>query len=65
MKRIILIILTALVSLSSSARHLKGGWIFYQYLGKGSAANTSKYRIVVNQYLSCGSTTGQIDLSIR
>ena len=65
MKRIILIILTALVSFSSSARHLKGGWIFYQYLGKGSAPNTSKYRIVVNQYLSCGSTTGQIDLSIR
>ncbi len=43
------------------SRHLKGGWIYYDYLGAGSAPNTTKYRITVNQYLLCTSEGGQID----
>ncbi|BAV09186.1 cell surface protein [Filimonas lacunae] len=43
------------------ADHLKGGWISYEYLGVGATANTSQYRIHVNQYLLCSSTPGQID----
>ncbi len=47
-----------------NASHLKGGWIFYEYLGKGSAPNTSKYRITVNQYLLCSSSGLQIDANV-
>ncbi len=56
----VLIVLFTCCNLSYG-NHLKGGWIFYEYLGKGSAANTSKYRITVNQYLDCHSTREQID----
>lgn len=41
--------------------HLKGGWIQYMYIGPGAAANTSKYQIIVRQYLSCNSNTQQRD----
>jgi gliding motility-associated-like protein len=48
----------------SYAHHLKGGWVYYQYVGPGSAANTSKYIITVKQYLNCQSTASQIDQTI-
>lgn len=53
-----------LIASYTYAHHLKGGWIFYEYLGKGTAPNTSKYRITVKQYLNCQSTQGQIDREI-
>lgn len=62
MKKIILIILFSGIATTLLADHLKGGWIFYEYLGPGTAANTSQYRISVNQYLNCNSNTnGQVD----
>lgn len=60
-RKIVLIILLALCTTAAFSKHLKGGWIYYEYVGKGTAPNTSRYRIVVNQYLSCESTGGQID----
>ncbi len=56
---IILILLTQQVN----AAHLKGGWIQYEYLGKGAASNSAQYRITIKQYLLCSSTGGQIDQS--
>lgn len=44
-----------------NAAHLKGGWIQYEYLGDGTAANSSRYRITVRQYLDCNSNAGQRD----
>ncbi|MGN6618572.1 MAG: PKD domain-containing protein [Ilyomonas sp.] len=64
MRKTLLILSLLVVSSTTFAHHLKGGWIFYEYLGKGSAANTSKYRITVNQYLACNSTPQQVDQQI-
>ena len=50
-----------LVSFSSEAAHLKGGWIQYQYIGPGATANTSRYQIIVRQYMDCNSNAGQRD----
>lgn len=48
----------------ANAFHLKGGWIQYEYLSTDSASNTHKYRITVRQYLSCTSTSQQIDADV-
>lgn len=65
MKKIFFILLFSLSFFFSFANHLKGGWIYYEYLGSGSTPNTSKYRITVNQYLDCHSNpNGQVDNSI-
>ena len=61
MKRVALAILLFLFTLSSFADHLKGGWIYYEYLGVGDNANTSKYKITVKQYMRCDATGGQLD----
>src|SRR6266498_6154173 len=65
MRKLLTVLITLFTCCTISyANHLKGGWIFYEYLGKGTAANTSKYRITVNQYLDCHSTELQIDKNI-
>ncbi|MFN5361410.1 MAG: PKD domain-containing protein [Bacteroidota bacterium] len=46
---------------SSEAAHLKGGWIQYNYLGPGATPNTSRYEIIVRQYMDCNSTAAQRD----
>jgi gliding motility-associated-like protein len=46
------------------ANHTKGGWMYYEYLGVGSAANTSRYRITLKVYTECELNTGQIDPSV-
>jgi len=46
------------------ANHTKGGWMYYEYLGPGSAANTSKYRITLKVYTECNLNAGQIDASV-
>lgn len=61
MKKLLLLLLLSGFTTRLLADHLKGGWISYQYLGAGTAANTSQYRINVNQYLSCTSTSAQVD----
>ena len=48
-----------------NAAHLKGGWIQYEYIGDGSAANSSRYRITVRQYLDCNSTPNQRDATVH
>lgn len=47
------------------ADHLKGGWIQYEYLGDGAAANSSRYRITVRQYLQCNLREGQTDNAVN
>ena len=65
MKRLLLFTLLFFSLLQTvEAKHLKGGWIQYEYLGPGSTPNTSSYRITVRQYLACNSTVGQIDAQI-
>ena len=65
MKRLIFFILCTLGLINNvDAKHLKGGWIQYEYLGVGASPNTSKYRITVRQYLDISSTGNQIDNKI-
>src|SRR5882757_959541 len=35
------------------ARHGKGGSLTYEYLGAGSAANTSQYKVTIQHYINC------------
>ena len=61
MKKFLFIFLLSLCCLVSFADHLKGGWIYYEYLGVGAAPNTSKYKITVKQYMRCNASGGQLD----
>ncbi len=42
--------------MTAFARHGKGGYLVYKYLGAGSSANTSKYEITVVHYVNCNET---------
>ncbi len=64
MKLLVIIFLCLFLTGTVYANHLKGGWIQYEYLGPGSAANTSQYRITVRQYLDCNSTAAQRDAAV-
>jgi FOG: PKD repeat len=47
------------------AEHIKGGEMFYEYLGPGASANLSKYRITLKLYIDCAATSpGQLDNAI-
>ncbi|MDQ2720816.1 MAG: PKD domain-containing protein [Bacteroidota bacterium] len=50
MKKTCFIALILLAALSCEARHIIGGELFYNYLGPGSAANTSKYLITLKLF---------------
>ena len=54
-------VICLLAGLTAQAAHLKGGWVQYQYIGPGAAANTSRYQITVRQYMDCNSNAGQRD----
>lgn len=56
MKKTLLLILFFVCAQQVFATHLKGGWIYYEYLGKGSDTNFSVYRITIKQYALCGSS---------
>lgn len=65
MKKLAILLCICFIAGFAKANHLKGGWIQYEYLGDGAAANTSKYRITVRQYLDSSSQPNQIDQSIN
>jgi len=54
LKSILLLVSSFIIANTAFARHGKGGSITYEYLGSGSAAGTSKYRITVKHYIDCG-----------
>ena len=56
MKLIVFIFLFVSIPTLLLARHGKGGVLTYEYLGNGSAANTSKYRITAIHYIDCEGT---------
>lgn len=64
MKKILILLFCFIPALFCYGNHLKGGWIYYEYLGAGAAPNTVKYRINVKQYLECHSTAQQIDQTV-
>lgn len=64
MKKIFILLFCLCSSVFSYSNHLKGGWIYYEYLGPGTVANTVKYQITVKQYLDCSSLGMQIDQTV-
>ena len=47
------------------AEHIKGGELFYEYVGPGQTAGTSVYRLTLKLYIDCNATSqGQLDTQI-
>ncbi len=46
---------------TSSARHIAGGEIFYQYLGPGATPGTSQYKITLRLFRDCLSSGAALD----
>ena len=61
MKEIFLILIFIGSCSIVNANHTKGGWMYYEYLGQGSSANTSRYRITLKVYTECELNPGQTD----
>lgn len=66
MKKVLAIAILLCVSIQSLfAEHIKGGEMFYEYLGAGSGANTARYRITLRLYIDCNANNpGQLDNEI-
>ena len=57
----LLVILFAVLSAPSFARHIAGGEIFYQWIGPGTTSGTSVYKITLRLFRDCQSTGAQLD----
>ena len=66
MKKIcLLILITGGFILPLSAAHIRGGELYYKYLGPGSSANTSSYLVTLKLYIDCGQNDpGQLDTEV-
>ncbi len=53
MKRILLSLFFIGPFFTSFANHTKGGWMYYQYAGAGTAPNTGRYIITLKVYTEC------------
>jgi gliding motility-associated-like protein len=65
MKYIILIFFGLLFLQNGYGNHTKGGYMYYEYVGPGSAPNTARYNIVLKLYTNCFLNNGQFDLNIN
>ena len=54
-------LLLSSLSLSVWAKHIKGGEIYYQYVGPGSTPNSEKYILTLRLFISCQSVQGQLE----
>ncbi len=63
MKRLFFILLTILGwSVSLSAAHIRGGELYYEYVGPGVSSSGSIYNITLKLYIDCGQNSdGQLD----
>ncbi|MFT3681756.1 MAG: PKD domain-containing protein [Ferruginibacter sp.] len=62
MKRLLLILLLTITGANLSARHLKGGFFTYKYLGPGTVdPQKLLYRITLTEYMDCSARGQQID----
>jgi PKD repeat protein len=62
MKKTLLTIFLFMCCLGTFARHIKGGFFNYHYLGPGiSDPSKLRYKISLTVYMDCGATVNQID----
>src|ERR1700733_1868013 len=64
-KSFVVAVLLLTIGLPVFARHIKGGEIYYQYLGPGTAANTDKYLLTLRLFIACNSTSGQLETTVN
>lgn len=58
----ILILIFGGFILPLSAAHIRGGELYYKYLGPGASPNTSSYLVTLKLYIDCGQNDpGQLD----
>jgi gliding motility-associated-like protein len=57
-KKLVSFLLTFIFLQQTFATHISGGELSYTYIGPGSAANTSQYRITLRLYRQCNATGG-------
>ncbi|MDQ2753040.1 MAG: hypothetical protein M3R72_08455, partial [Bacteroidota bacterium] len=53
MKKAVTILCLIICAATAFARHGKGGYLVYKYLGAGTSANTTRYQITVVHYVNC------------
>ncbi len=53
MKKAVLILCLIVCATAAFARHGKGGYLVYKYLGAGANPNSSRYQITVVHYVNC------------
>ncbi|MDB5249300.1 MAG: cell surface protein [Segetibacter sp.] len=56
MKKFLILIVSLLFFISGFANHIAGGELFYEYMGPGAAANSSKYKISMRLFRDCHSS---------
>jgi PKD repeat protein len=66
MRRVLAIVIFLCGTIQSLfAEHIKGGEMFYEYLGPGASANTAQYRVTLKLYIDCNANSpGQLDTEI-
>ncbi|HQX97409.1 MAG TPA: PKD domain-containing protein, partial [Chitinophagaceae bacterium] len=65
MKRILFLILTVfLLSSTSNAAHIKGGFFSYRYIGPGAPGN-AVYQVTLTVYMICNPSTAQVSNPIN
>ncbi|HUQ67029.1 MAG TPA: PKD domain-containing protein [Flavitalea sp.] len=66
MKKIcLLILITGGLTLPLSAAHIRGGELYYKYLGPGGTTNTSSFLVTLKLYIDCGQNDpGQLDTEV-
>jgi gliding motility-associated-like protein len=55
MKKYFFITILLLSTVTTFARHVAGGELYYEYLGSGTSPNTSSYRITLRLFRECSS----------
>lgn len=57
MKKIVPLLISLTCFFSAQATHTKGGWMYYEYLGRGTIDTTKlQYRVGLNFYMDCNSS---------
>ena len=53
MKKLLASMLFIVMAYAAVAEHTKGGWMYYNYLGPGTAPNSARYKITLKIYTKC------------
>jgi gliding motility-associated-like protein len=64
-KIVAILLLLSFLGKDGYANHTKGGYMYYQYLGTGSAPGTLRYLITLKLYTNCVLTTNQFNPTIN